>query len=152
MQNLSLDYTYAALGENAFDIAKRTNICIDDIMNLQNLALDRIHSIEISQDSFIENQINFDDYFEDVIGVSNDLAKDPVTVLIALSENIIPYIKSKPIHGSQKINENILSLEVKLNYELEALILSYGENMQVIEPEELVNSLKNRISKINLLY
>ena len=120
--------------------------------HLQNLALDRIHSIEISQDSFIENQINFDDYFEDVIGVSNDLAKDPVTVLIALSENIIPYIKSKPIHGSQKINENILSLEVKLNYELEALILSYGENMQVIEPEELVNSLKNRISKINLLY
>ena len=120
--------------------------------HLQNLALDRIHSIEISQDSFIENQINFDDYFEDVIGVSNNLAKDPVTVLIALSENIIPYIKSKPIHGSQKINENILSLEVKLNYELEALILSYGENMQVIEPEELVNSLKNRISKINLLY
>ena len=120
--------------------------------HLQNLALDRIHSIEISQDSFIENQINFDDYFEDIIGVSNDLAKDPVTVLIALSENIIPYIKSKPIHGSQKINENILSLEVKLNYELEALILSYGENMQVIEPEELVNSLKNRISKINLLY
>ena len=120
--------------------------------HLQNLALDRIHSIEISQDSFIENQIYFDDYFEDIIGVSNDLAKDPVTVLIALSENIIPYIKSKPIHGSQKINENILSLEVKLNYELEALILSYGENMQVIEPEELVNSLKNRISKINLLY
>ncbi len=34
LQNLSLDYTYAALGENAFDIAKRTNICIDDIMNL----------------------------------------------------------------------------------------------------------------------
>jgi len=41
---------------------------------------------------------------------------------------------------------------VKLNYELESVILSYGENMKVLEPIELVQSLKSRIKKLKELY
>ncbi|ASK28802.1 hypothetical protein CEY12_01180 [Chryseobacterium sp. T16E-39] len=121
------------------------------INKIQNLALDRIVDIQLSKTSFKICEIDFREYFEDVIGVSNDESKQTVDVKIELSENIIPYISSKPIHGSQKIKENILHLQVKLNYELEALILSYGEKMCVLEPKELASIVKERINRIKFV-
>lgn len=115
----------------------------------QNLALDRILEIEISKLTFKNCKIDFDEYFEDIIGISNDESKEAVNIKIELSQNIIPYISSKPIHGSQKILGNILTLELKLNYELESLILSFGENMQVLEPLTLVEKMKKRVLKMN---
>ena len=122
------------------------------VEKIQNLALDRIVEIKISKTDFENSSINFNEYFEDIIGVSNDLSLEPVTVKIQLSDNIIPYIKSKPLQGSQFIKESILYLEVKLNYELESLILSYGENMQVLEPTELVHSIKERVEQLKSFY
>lgn len=119
---------------------------------LQNLSLDRIESIENSDMKFIENSINLDEYFEDIVGVSNDLLKESVQVKIELSENILPYIKSKPVHGSQLIKGNTLTLDVKLNYELQSLILSYGENMKVVEPEILLDLIRSRVNKIKNFY
>ncbi|KFC20756.1 helix-turn-helix transcriptional regulator [Epilithonimonas lactis] len=121
-------------------------------LNIQNLALDRIIAVENSEKTFIDNEINFDEYFEDIIGVSNNLAEETVKITIELSDNIIPYIASKPVHGSQLIKENILFLNVKINYELESLILSYGEYMKVLEPEILRGKIKNRIHQMNLKY
>ena len=117
--------------------------------NIQNLALDRIINIGNSKEAFINNEIDFNEYFEDIIGVSNNLEENAVKISIKLSDNILPYIISKPIHGSQKISGNILNLELKLNYELESLILSFGENMQVLEPLVLVEKMKERVLKMN---
>lgn len=113
--------------------------------NLQNIALDRIISIEIGDVNYVDSTIDFEEYFDEIIGVTNFEDKTIANISVQLSENIIPYIKSKPIHGSQKINDNILTFQVKLNYELESLILSYGENMKVIEPIELKNNILNRL-------
>jgi predicted DNA-binding transcriptional regulator YafY len=119
---------------------------------IQNLALDRFIELEMGTDKYMECEINFVEYFEDIIGVSNNLEIEAVKIKIQLSDNIIPYIKSKPIHESQRIVENILQIEVKLNYELESVILSYGENMKVIEPLELINNLKQRIKLMKDFY
>lgn len=113
--------------------------------NLQNIALDRIISIEMGEVNYVDSTIDFEEYFDEIIGVTNFADKTIAKISIQLSDNIIPYIKSKPIHGSQKIKDNILTFQVKLNYELESLILSYGENMKVIEPIELKNNILNRI-------
>lgn len=120
--------------------------------NIQNLALDRILKIEYSNEKYIVNETDFNEYFEDIIGVTNDKSTEVQNIKIQLSDNIIPYIISKPIHGSQKISGNILTLELKINYELETLILSYGENMKVIEPPILVDKIKNRINKTSNFY
>jgi predicted DNA-binding transcriptional regulator YafY len=120
--------------------------------NIQNLALDRILKIEYSNEKYIVNETDFNEYFEDIIGVTNDKSAEVQNIKIQLSDNIIPYIISKPIHGSQKISGNILTLELKINYELEILILSYGENMKVIEPPILVDKIKNRINKTSNFY
>lgn len=122
------------------------------VEKIQNLALDRILEVQISETEFEKSSINFTEYFEDIVGVSNDVDVGPVSILIELSDNILPYVTSKPVHGSQKINGNILELTVKINYELTSLILSYGENMKIIEPRELVDKLKIRISSLNKFY
>ncbi|WP_332022050.1 helix-turn-helix transcriptional regulator [Kaistella sp.] len=122
------------------------------VEKIQNLALDRIIAISPCDNPFQESTVDFEEYFEDIVGVSNDITKEVVDVKIKLSDNILPYINSKPIHGSQHVKNNILSLQLKLNYELEALILSYGENMKVLAPDKLVNSIKQRIIKINEMY
>lgn len=122
------------------------------VRKIQNLALDRIVKIQVTKLKFKNCEIDFKEYFEDIIGVSNDELKEAVNIKIELSQNIIPYISSKPLHGSQKIKDNILHLQVKLNYELEALILSYGENMCVLEPPELAHKIKERIAKIKSIY
>lgn len=124
----------------------------DSYRNLQNLALDRIENLEINSSGYIENTVNFEDYFYEIIGVSNDEEAEVKEIKIELTENIIPYIRSKPFHGTQKLKGNILTLELKLNYELESLILSFGENMKVLEPTELRIKLKERLKKADSLY
>jgi predicted DNA-binding transcriptional regulator YafY len=123
-----------------------------------NLALDRIIKIEENKKKFIPNsEINFDDYFEDIIGVS--LANNPVLekIILKINNSLYPYIKSKPIHGSQKVKEKeslhtIITLELIPNYELESLILSYGEGVEVIAPKSLRNKIKKRLDLSMLNY
>ena len=109
-------------------------------------------AVPYSNEKYIVNETDFNEYFEDIIGVTNDKSTEVQNIKIQLSDNIIPYIISKPIHGSQKISGNILTLELKINYELETLILSYGENIKVIEPLILVDKIKNRINKTSNFY
>lgn len=118
---------------------------------ITNLALDRIEKIELSSQENIETEIDFNEYFEDVIGVTipND---DIVNIVLKADKSLIAYIKTKPLHGSQKIKETYNDFEVHLklipNYELETLILSFGEKIKVLEPTTLVDKLKNRINKM----
>lgn len=58
----------------------------------QNLALDRILEIEPSKEKYEWCTIDFNEYFEDIIGVSHNLEAEPELIRIQLSENIIPYI------------------------------------------------------------
>lgn len=122
------------------------------VEKIQNLALDRIIKLDSCNEVYEECSMNFTEYFEDIVGVSNDLTKDVVEVKIKLSDNILPYINSKPVHGSQHVKENILTLKVRLNFELESTILFHGENMTVLEPPILVDKIKKRLEDMNNNY
>ena len=57
---------------------------------------------------YIENEtIDFEEYFDDVVGVTVTENQKPNKILLQISYELFPYIESKPIHGSQKISENI---------------------------------------------
>ncbi len=118
---------------------------------LTNLALDRIVSINDSMTKFIPNTtIDFEEYFEDVIGVSVPEDVETQKLILKIDNQLWPYIKTKPLHGSQKTKTStdeytIIQLELKPNYELESLILSFGEKITVIEPEQLKIQIKQKI-------
>jgi predicted DNA-binding transcriptional regulator YafY len=119
-------------------------------------ALDRFKSIKELKTEYIYSEINFDEYLEDVIGVSIEKEQEPQKVKLRVSKELWPYVKTKPIHESQssggKENLNTLdkgyidiTLDVVLNYELESKILERGEGFEVLEPLELRNRLVKRI-------
>lgn len=53
---------------------------------------------------------------------------------------------------SQDDKGAIITIDVKLNYELEQTILSYGEGIEVMKPVELREKLNRRIQKLQLIY
>lgn len=116
--------------------------------NITNIPLDRINKIETTKKKYIPNRIaNLDEYFEDIVGVSIPKDGNPQKILLEVDNNLFPYIENKPIHGSQRIIErgevvSKIEIEVIPNYELRALILSYGDGIEVISPIGLRNDFK----------
>jgi len=124
-----------------------------DYNNLTNLALDRIQSIAQNSHTFDESErVDFEDYFDDFIGVTKPKGKELTKIIIKTTSQLAPYIKTKPLHGSQtKIEETkdfyVFSIKVLPNYELEKLLLSHGEDIEVVAPPFFRNQLKKRIKK-----
>ena len=122
-----------------------------EFTDISNLALDRIEKMEEIQSPYIENSfVDFEEYFEDIVGVTRP--KDGVVEKVQLFFNpsLAPYILTKPLHGSQrKIQQAETGLTVQLevipNYELEQLILSYGESVRVLGPVSFREKIKERI-------
>lgn len=118
---------------------------------ITNFALDRILELEIVEDvPFIQNDhIDFEQYFDDVIGVTipkNDVAK--IRLELQFTEKQYPYVASKPMHPSQEIvneEERIIAIEVRPNYELEQQILSFGPDVEVLSPEGYREYIKEKI-------
>ena len=125
----------------------------DERQELTNIALDRIQSLEAFKKDFQENtQYDFNEYFDDIIGVSLTKNREPEKVELFITNGLYPYIETKPLHGSQRVvsrNDNgvIIQIEVIVNHELEQLIMSYGESMKVMKPFILESKIKERIKK-----
>lgn len=128
----------------------------NEFETLTNLALDRIISIATTDKPYVATAIDFNEYFEDVIGVSIPPEAEVTTIIMKATHDLAPYILTKPLHGSQKRVGNdtegfTFSIAVIPNYELEKLVLSFGEGLQVVAPaffkerirERLVRSLGN---------
>jgi len=106
------------------------------------LALDRIESITIDDScTYIDLDIDADSYYKDVIGVtkSNSRAEN---IVFAIDRRLAPYVITKPFHPSQEIIEKndtrvVFKIKVQINFELERILLGYGENIEVIKPEKL---------------
>lgn len=122
--------------------------------NMTNMAIDRIQQLKESKAAFIENNlVNFDEFFEDMIGVSESMDRKPEKIVLQINKELWPYIETKPLHGSQKLvkktkEHTIISLSVHLNYELKSLLFSLGENLKVVEPTSLANDLKLKAKQL----
>lgn len=129
-----------------------------DAKTITTIALDRIEVIQPVSEVFLPNtEINFEEYFEDVIGVSVPYDGIADKVILKIDADSWPYIKTKPIHGSQKIKEQtskytIIELHLIPNFELEALIFSHAEKIEVISPENLRQRVKDRIIQLKEKY
>lgn len=123
---------------------------------LTNLALDRIANIELADTPYIPNtSFDFEEYFDDVVGVSVPRSGEPEKVVLKISEKQYPYIKTKPLHPSQAEldkDNRIIQLDVFLTWELESLILSYGDDIEVIEPISLRERIQKRVKNLLEIY
>jgi predicted DNA-binding transcriptional regulator YafY len=121
----------------------------EDYKSITNFALDRIIEFEESRVNYIKNNdINFEEYFDDVVGVT--VKKDgPIEkILIKVDKEVWPYIESKPLHGSQKVknkseSEIVIELKLQINHELLALLFSYMDAIEILEPARIHERFKS---------
>jgi len=118
---------------------------------LSNYALDRIVSMNPSSLKYRPNtEFDCEDYFFDIVGVSKPYNELVQKVEFWVSKDMYKYIATKPLHRtqdtiSQDENGGVLSIEVIPNYELEQLILSYGESIKVLSPKSFRDKVEDRI-------
>jgi predicted DNA-binding transcriptional regulator YafY len=122
----------------------------DELKKIYNIALDRIVSFETISKKYIKNtDIDFKEYFEDVIGVTKPEKGKAVKVELQFNKEAGPYVFTKPLHGSQhnkKIDENglLITIEIIPNIEFEKLILSFGDQVKIISPKKIVDLFKSK--------
>lgn len=123
---------------------------------LISLPLDRMVDIEPMHIEYIPNKnFNFEEYFEDVVGVSVPMSGTPDKVVLKFEKSRFPYVVTKPLHPSQRIidkDECMVQIEVHQNSELNSLIFSFGDQVEVLAPDSLRNQFKAKINKLSEKY
>lgn len=123
-----------------------------------NLPLDRIQNLEETDRTFIPNStIDPVTYFEDLIGVSRRLEDVPEFIILRVETSLWPYLQTKPLHGSQKVINRVddyidIQLALIPNFEFKSLLLSYGDELEVIAPERLRQEIRDKVLKMKSKY
>ena len=124
---------------------------------IANRPLDRIVKFSHADVKFIPNtEVDFGTRFKDIVGVT--IPDDSIKVeqvLLKFDKDRFPYVVSKPIHHSQiTIDEeqHLLQIEVRPNKELEALLLSFGPQVEILQPEWLRQQFAEKIQEYLKIY
>lgn len=123
-----------------------------DKESIRTFALDRIMAIDITRKKFAHPK-NKDpkSYFKHSFGIiSPDHSAPDEPVILSFNAFQGKYVKSLPLHASQEVikddeNEFVIKLHIHATFDLEMQLLSYGNNVKVLAPESLKNTIRERI-------
>lgn len=120
---------------------------------LLTLALDRIYAVSLNlQADYDTGGFDAESYYADTYGVTV-LDEPPVDVQLLVDRKNAPYVITKPLHASQQLLERHqsgsvrIALRVHHNYELERLILGFGESITVLQPASLRKSIRQKLDR-----
>ena len=127
--------------------------------SIRNIALDRILRMEITDEEFsLPEDFDASDYYAHTVGIFVNEALKPQRVVLRTYGVSTEYMRSVPLHHSQReiaTNGNESSdFEYHLNLtpELTSKLLSKGDWVEVLEPKELREKVKEQAQAIAELY
>ena len=119
------------------------------------LSLDRVHAIKEAKAAYISTDLDWDYHFSEIIGVTR-YQKPIETIELLFNEKRGKYAETKPLHESQRNKWTdkgfLVTLKLIPNLELEQVILSYGEDVEVLSPESLRLTIQNRVEQMQIVY
>ncbi|OHX64375.1 helix-turn-helix transcriptional regulator [Flammeovirga pacifica] len=125
--------------------------------SLTTLPLDRMRHVKEVDQTYIPNvDVNFLDYFYDIVGVTRTNEESQLIEFCVINERA-DYVRTKPIHGTQKekyTNEKgtVFSIDVIPNKELETQLFSFGDALTVLSPKSFRNQMNERVKKLYEAY
>ena len=127
--------------------------------SIRNIALDRILRMEITDEEFsLPEDFDASDYYAHTVGIFVNEALKPQRVVLRTYGVSTEYMRSVPLHHSQReiaTNGNESSdFEYHLNLtpELTSKLLSKSDWIEVLEPKELREKVKEQAQAIAELY
>lgn len=113
--------------------------------------LDRMTDLVVTDRAFVREE-SFDPavFFQHSIGITANVDAKPEEVLLRCTPVLTRYILSQPIHSTQSVKKEgkehtDITLHVIPTYELEQLILSYGDEIEVLKPASLREKIAKRL-------
>lgn len=126
-----------------------------DKNDFRNYGLDRISNFVITSEKQKTPEINVEAFYQHAFGIQ--CYNDPVEIILEFANDQKQYIKSLPLHASQKIiKENNETFTVALfmhptnDFVME--ILRYGAICEVIEPPFLRDRIKDEVKHLQEKY
>ena len=119
---------------------------------VRTYSLDRIRDIQISEVPYKKQTFNARTYFMNAIGVISPEGEPP-KIRIAVQKTQAQYMITQPWHESQNIEEEsgdeiIFSFKVHPTYEFLSLLLSYGKDVKVLEPQSLKERVREELEEM----
>ena len=132
---------------------------------LLNLALDRILSVsKVDGVPYVECPFDPEERYEEIVGVTFRLEEECTGITIAVNNDYVEYLETKPLHGSQyrftQEQQEILhntypgfgkytffGLTVRPNRELLYKIFATGKNIILVSPESIRKEMEEELSR-----
>jgi predicted DNA-binding transcriptional regulator YafY len=126
-------------------------IAIDE-ERIKNFALDRIKNLRITASRFSPMEYNAHKDFRDSFGIINGTNEKAEEVVLSFTPKEGRYVQSLPLHHSQQLllkNEDEIrfSYFIRPTYDFRMELLSYGDQVKVLEPESLKKTIKSQLQK-----
>lgn len=123
----------------------------------KSFGLDRMERLEISNKKFELHDYDPEAEYRFAFGIINGTGEQPQEVKLAFTPREGRYIKSLPLHHSQQLVEEneqqtVFSYRLIPTYDFKQEILSYGDQVKVLQPESLKKSVKQQLQSALLLY
>jgi predicted DNA-binding transcriptional regulator YafY len=119
---------------------------------VKTFGLDRISNLELSNTKFnYPSKYDIDEQFKDAFGIIST-EKEAQKVVLELSIAQANYIKSLPLHHSQKViseNESTCRIELFLRptYDFVMELMSIGKEVKIIEPDSLKQEILTKLKQ-----
>ena len=121
---------------------------------IRHLSLDRIVDLHLTDGTFtLPEWFNAEKYYANTVGIYVNEDLTPQKVRIRVYGRQVDYLRTLPLHRSQ---EEVLTkyeqfsefqYKVCLTPELSTQLLAMGENVEVLEPQELREEMKKRLEE-----
>lgn len=125
---------------------------------LRIFALDRLTALELTKRKYIyPDDFIPSEFFAPYFGIIALTGEKPVTIKLRIFDELRGYLKSLPLHHSQRVVEeadNHLDITVRIapTFDFVQEILSHREQIEIIEPASLRVEIAQLIQRMSSLY
>lgn len=121
--------------------------------NIKSFSLDRLSNLEITTQHYqYPDNYNIEQNYRYCFGIIGPNGSNPQDIILSFNPFQGKYIKTLPLHETQQVlvdndQETRIKLKLCLTHDLFMELLSFGDNMKVIEPKQLVDEIKEAYKK-----
>lgn len=121
--------------------------------NIKSFALDHLTNLEITNQTYqYPDNYSIEQSYRYCFGIISPNDEEPQDIILSFDPFQGKYIKTLPLHNTQQVlvdNDEEMKIKLKLclTHDLVMELLSFGDNMKVIEPKSLADQIKQAHEK-----
>jgi len=120
---------------------------------IKSFALDRLTNLQITNQTYqYPDNYNVEQSYRYCFGIISPNGSEPQDIVLSFDPIQGKYIKTLPLHDTQQIlvdndQETRVKLRLCLTHDLLMELISFADNMKVIEPNSLIHKIKDAHKK-----